>query len=524
LKRVPRFFVFILFLSALAPAFSQTGAVRGQGTKAGSAYLATDIAVTLNPYGIAPLTALAEFTTRFPCNVRLDVWGEIPVSRDFKDDSTAHSIPIVGLYPGRINTVVLTLYRHHGTPEIQALPVATAPLPATFPVMEVTTSITALTEPGWNLMDFAYTTGRGIIVNPFIFDPSGQIRWYLDLSGTPGQAFPFERMRNGNFVVGAGNAVYEYDLMGKRQNKLTVPGYVFHHDIREMPDGSLIAAVNKAGSQIVNSTGLIGSIEDHMIQVHRTTAAVQGEWDLRALLDVSRNEEINNVGDWFHMNGIWYSASDDCFIMSGRHQGVVKVTRNNKLKWILAGHDGWGPAGFNGTGPDPTPFLLTAVDAGGTPYDPIIQSGFAAAGDFDWPWGQHNPMLLANGHHFIFDNGFRRWFSDVSDFFSRGVEYAIDEKAMTVRQVWQYGKERGMELYSTIISDVDDLPLTHNRLICPGIVQLPAESYAKIVEVTYPGKQVVFEATARFKNLLSLGTANGGFDLVYRSRRISIFP
>jgi hypothetical protein len=58
----------------------------------------------------------------------------------------------------------------------------------------------------------------------------------------------------------------------------------------------------------------------------------------------------------------------------------------------------------------------------------------------------------------------------------------------------------------------------------PGIVQLPAGSYAKVIEVTYPGKQVVFEATARFKNLLSLGTANGGFDLVYRSRRISLYP
>jgi arylsulfate sulfotransferase len=291
-----------------------------------------------------------------------------------------------------------------------------------------------------------------------------------------------------------------------------------------MPDGSLIAAVNKAGNQIINSTGLINSIEDDMIQVNRTTAAVMGEWDMRALLDVGRNEVINSTGDWFHMNGIWYSAADDCFIISGRHQGVVKVTRNNRLKWILAGRDGWGNAGFDGTGPDPTPFLLKAVDANGNLYDPIIQSGFAADPDFDWPWGQHNPMLLPNGHLFVFDNGFRRWFSDVSDFFSRGVEYVIDENALTVRQLWQYGKERGIELYSTIISDVDDLPLTHNRLMNPGIVQLPAGSYAKVIEVTYPGKQVVFEATARFKNLLSLGTANGGFDLVYRSRRISLYP
>jgi hypothetical protein len=77
-----------------------------------------------------------------------------------------------------------------------------------------------------------------------------------------------------------------------------------------------------------------------------------------------------------------------------------------------------------------------------------------------------------------------------------------------------------MDLYSTIISSVDRLPTTQNRLVAPGIVQLPAESYSKIVEVTYPAGQVVFEATAHFKNLLSTNTANGGFDLTYRSRRI----
>lgn len=524
MKKIIRFFGFCLFLAALSPAFPQSPAVRGMGTKAGSAYLATDIAITLNPNRVAPLVAIAEFTTRLPCNVGLEVQGEIPVTRDFQDNSTAHTIPIVGLYPGRVNTVVFTLYRHHGTPEIQTLSITTAPLPDTFPVMEVNTSIPALTEPGWNLMDFAYTTGTGLIVNPFIFDPSGQIRWYMDLSATPGQAFPFERMANRNFVFGAGSSIYEYDIMGKLQNKLTVPGYVFHHDIREMPDGSLIAAVNKAGTQIINSTGLINSIEDDMIQINRTTGAVMGEWDMRALLDVDRNEVINKTGDWFHMNGIWYSASDDCFIISGRHQGVVKVTRGNKLKWILAARDGWGNAGYDGSGPDTTPFLLAAVDGSGNPYYPLIQSGFAAAADFDWTWGQHNPMLLANGHYFIFDNGFRRWFSDVTGFFSRGVEYIIDDRAMTVREVWQYGKERELDLYSTIISSVDDMPLTHNRLINPGIVQLTTGSYAKIVEVTYPGKQVVFEATARFKNLLSQGTANGGFDLVYRSRRVSILP
>jgi arylsulfate sulfotransferase len=514
----------LLFLSAfLVPASVSPALVRPQAVTAVSAYLATPITVTLNPYGIAPLAAIAEFTTKFPCNVTVEVQGEIPIVKDFKDESTAHSIPIIGLYPGRINTVVLMLYRHHGTPEVQALSIATAPLPDFFPILEVNTSIPALMEPGFNVSDFAYFAGNVFIVTPFIFDARGQVRAYFSLAATPGQAFPFERMANGNFIYGVGTSVYEIDIMGRLRNKLTTPGYTYHHDIRELPDGNLIAAVNKAGTQIVNSHGVINSIEDCVIQLNRTTGAIMNEWDMRALLDVRRNEVINSVGDWFHMNSVWYSAADDCLILSGRHQGVVKVTRNNTLKWILAGHDGWGNAGWDGSGPATTPYLLTAVDATGAPYDDIIQNGLGAAPDFDWTWGQHDAHLLPNGNFVCFDNGFRRLFSDLGPYYSRTAEYIIDEKARTVRQVWQYGKERGMDLYATIISSVDRLPTTGNRLMAPGIVQLPTQSYAKVVEVTFPAGQVVFEATAYLRNLYV--PATGGFDIVYRSRRIpSLYP
>jgi len=97
----------------------------------------------------------------------------------------------------------------------------------------------------------------------------------------------------------------------------------------------------------------------------------------------------------------------------GPSPGVIKVTRDNKLKWILAGHDGWGNSGWDGSGPSPAPYLLTAVDANGNPEPDIVQSGEAAAPDFDWTWGQHCPSLLPSGNLLCFDNGFRRWFQGV---------------------------------------------------------------------------------------------------------------
>jgi arylsulfate sulfotransferase len=153
-----------------------------------------------------------------------------------------------------------------------------------------------------------------------------------------------------------------------------------------------------------------------------------------------------------------------------------------------------------------------------------VQLGDAALPEFRWSWGQHAPMLLPNGNLFLFDNGIDRMFATATTTFSRGVEYEIDETAGTVRQVWQYGEERGADFYAPIISDVDLLPQTGNRLITPG-VSFGAEPRAYVTEVTYPAGEVVFEAKILFRNALGSGSLEWGqFDIVYRSERLPPYP
>jgi len=175
--------------------------------------------------------------------------------------------------------------------------ILTAPLPVWFPTIEINTAVPALMEPGFNVCDFRYTNGQGVIVDPYIFDAEGQVRAYFDLSNTPGQAFPSSGWRTGNFIFGVGPSIYEIDIMARSRTsspcRIRLPP---RHP--EMPDGSLIAAVNLYGTQIVNSTGVVNSIEDRMIQINRMTGAIMGQWDMRALLTVSRNEIISNTGDW----------------------------------------------------------------------------------------------------------------------------------------------------------------------------------------------------------------------------------
>lgn len=487
--------------------------------------LATPITVTLNPNGIAPLSAVADFTTNRDCLVQVLVQGEVPVTHTDLVIGKTHSIPILGLYPGRVNSVVLTISASHVPAETQTLQIRTDPLPAFFPNIVVTTAKATLMEPGMSLSTLLLTNGASLRTYPIMFDTLGAVRWYLDLSAQGGACLPFRRIKDGNFVFGLGHSIFEYDIMGKLVNKITVPGFTFHDEIIELPNGNFVAAVDKPGTIIGNQVGLVPSSGDVMIEVNPKSGAVLTEWDIFSIMDVDRLQEIGLGldGDWFHMNGICYRASDDSFIVSGRNQAVCRITRDNKLKWILGAVRGWEGAGWPESGINTTDFLLWALTLDGQAYHLDVEAGYVADPTFDWPWQQSSPVLLANGNLFLFDNGYLRFFLDRPPYYSRGVEYKIDDVGLNVRQVWQVGLERGEELYSPLFGSVDELPSTHNRLIATGINQGANGPNAKVVEVTYPGKTVVFEAALKFKNLASTGATFGQYDLVHRTVRTSLY-
>jgi len=116
----------------------------------------------------------------------------------------------------------------------------------------------------------------------------------------------------------------------------------------------------------------------------------------------------------------------------------------------------------------------------------------------------------------MFDNGNTRNFEFTRDNpYSRAVEYRIDDIGMTVQQVWAYGKERGKETFSTIVSSTNFLPKSGHVLFSPGF-QVPNENGngAKVIEVDYRTKKVVFQ--------LSISNTNGWG--LFRAERMNIYP
>ncbi|WP_295476861.1 aryl-sulfate sulfotransferase [Sutterella sp.] len=336
-----------------------------------------------------------------------------------------------------------------------------------------------------------------------VLDTTGEVRWYLEPSriydprslNRAGIMMGFHQNPDGALSWGYGQRYVKYDLMGRGVFDRPLPdGYAdFSHAMAVGPDGRYFLRVASADLKRPDGSH-VHTVRDVVIEVDRD-GRVLDEWRLFEILDPNRSivlksidqgavclnvdlaqsgktlsaEQIarldarNAFGDisgtgagrnWAHVNSVDYDPTDDSIIVSSRHQSaVIKIGRDKRVKWILGAPNGW-------TG-ELKDKVLTPVDAAGRPIPCRIGR---CEGRFDWTWTQHTGWKVKELSRpgvsvvTVFDNGDGRGFSqpeNPKDKYSRAVMYSIDEQKGTVEQLWEYGRERGHELYSAITSSVE---------------------------------------------------------------------
>lgn len=404
--------------------------------------------IVLNPFETCPLSALMKFKTEEECSVT--VFIEDDIEKEFKELKKEHEIPILGLMEDNENCIrVICNYKDNNKKEFIHY-IKTPKLSVEYPNIELIKSDESDMYDGMIAMSLGRSEAVKTIEHLYsIIDNKARLRWiYTGVS-----CHVFMRLKNGNLIVdapissgicGAYTAAgfIEIDMLGRIKNFFPIR-FGLHHDVIELTNGNFLAITQRENTK-----------QDLLVEIDRKTKEVINEWDFRKILDFNRETVIDKISvnhplDWLHLNSLVYDEENNCIIASSRNQStVVKFNKDtSEIKWILAPHYGWNDKLKK--------YLLNPI-----------------GDDFEFSYAQHTPSLTYNRNLVIFDNGnFRSYKLDdavlAHNNYSRAVEYEIDEENMTVKQVWQYGKERGNELYCAYLGAVRVLE-NNNRLICFG--------------------------------------------------------
>ena len=346
-------------------------------------------------------------------------------------------------------------------------------------------------NPMGGALEWAFNSNIGVI------DTAGDVRWYL-MDGllsdpadpwTSGYMMGFQQTDDGALTWGFGQRYVKYDLMGREIFNRRLPASYsdFSHafdnaqnghsflrvasaDYRR-PDGKRVHTVRDVIVELDKDGGVVDDFRlfeildpyrDNVVKAMdqgavclNVDAAKAGQTlsaeELAKMDENGQFGDIPGVGpgrNWAHVNSVDYDPTDDSIIISSRHQGIVKIGRDKKVKWILASPEGW-KKGF-------IEKVLTPVDKNG---QKIKCEGSKCEGDFDWSWTQHtawridaksdkNVIYLS-----VFDNGDARGMEQppLPDMkYSRSVIYKIDQKKMTVEQIWEVGKDLGHPFFCPV--------------------------------------------------------------------------
>lgn len=417
--------------------------------------------VQLDPYEASPLSALLLFQTETAMKVDLAVAGkdeESTIKNSFAEYTTQHSISVLGLYADTENQVTVTLTDEAGTSVEKKVTIKTGALPDSIAKIDVKEADSQKMELGDSELTFVVPSTK----RAYGFDVNGDVRWYSSRYNS----HIFSELDNGNLLyltktsnsAETYNVLLETDYLGKLYHRYDFSSAsaenetgdnkgettVIHHDGIELPTGNLLLTVNDGSDYI----------EDTMIELDRETGEIEKTIDLKSVLPESFYQDYDSTSredgkiDWFHQNSVDYDEADNSIIISGRHQDTVMKMdyATSEIQWIMGDSSGW-PESYQKY------FLNGEVKASGGQHAAIVlpdQDDNAATTDILY---YDNNISVTRGDE------------DTSEKYSEARQVRVNEEAMTIEEIWDFGEDLGKAYYTRIIGSARYLGTTGNRLV-----------------------------------------------------------
>jgi hypothetical protein len=211
-----------------------------------------------------------------------------------------------------------------------------------------------------------------------------------------------------------------------------------HHGFYRLDDGTYVVIENTIRD------GIIGD------RVRHFDAADQTLW-LWDAFDHLGDPHVAALGQWLHTNSVVLEPDAGTALISCMALGTIFEVEHpsGDVRWALG-------------------------DGGDFAPDP------AAA--HPWFHGGHGVDRLPDGHLLLYDNG------TAQRGFSRAVEYALDEEAMTATIVWEYPGDADDTWFNGAMGDADALPNGNVFISAGNGVQ--KQSASRLLEVTRSGEKV----------------------------------
>jgi arylsulfate sulfotransferase len=448
-------------------------------------YPLTDPFIRQDPYSASPLTLQAGIETDVPTRLSITISapGAQTIAHDFFDGenyTTQHFFPVIGLFPDAVNTIDFTIVDEQGNPDSHQMTVQAPATPSDFGIVEVK-------QPAQTTrMNQQFYITSVANSYPAAIDYTGTVRWYLDETSST-KHFQGNStiilLNNGRLLTCDSTLknLIEFDQLGRiyRITPCIYDGNSFtaHHDIIQMPNGNLlIQAQDDSPAALVAANN---TERDMLAVMDYTNGEIINMIDFKDILDVNRKfqppTEDKNSGriDWLHENSIDFHTATNVYITSSRVQNVIVATdqETNAIKWMIGSRTNWDSKY--------APYLLTPVDASGTElYDFTNPADVTKADHEFWTWGQHSARALPDDYTtpggdldlIVFDDGAYRSLNHADviasyNNWSRAVRFSINTRDMTVRLVWEYGKELGQAYYCGYVGNVQYVPESNSMMI-----------------------------------------------------------
>lgn len=298
-------------------------------------YKFNNMLAVVDPFGVAPLTAIVLFTTMMDYRVRATVVGEAE-NTSFVTEYPAekrHRIPILGLYPGRSTQVVIELLDENGQPcDTRSFPLTTEPLP------EDLQDVVRAKRTGQNPSFSNILISGGLNIRPCVFDREGKIRYYLEAEPNGYGIFPLSKGRflfmerdicTPSYANPHSVQMYDMDYLGRIGRTYLVKNGAHHAVYEKSVEGNLF----------VSGNSFEGHSEDVILEIDRQSGETVHKVKIGDLFD----DKYQDMTNWAHINSVAYQEEEQSVLVSMRnvHSVALLDWETDELRWLLADPRFW---------------------------------------------------------------------------------------------------------------------------------------------------------------------------------------